>query len=288
MRVLVVGAAGHLGSVVREHLAASADVTATTRADLDVRDHRAVQSMVRRLRPDVVINCSAYTDVDRAEEEPVEALEVNAFAVRALAGACRDHGAVFVHYSTDFVFDGAADRPYTESDEPNPRSTYACSKLVGEWFARDAGRHYVLRVESVFESAAASTDPRRTSVDRIVDAILEGREARVFVDRTVSPSSCRDVARATRELIERNAPPGLYHCVNSGSCTWEQLAREVARQVGVDPRLALVRMADVALRAERPRYCALSNARLAAAGVRMPTWQEAIGRYLAARRPPNP
>ena len=114
MRVLVVGAAGHLGSAVTKHLAASAEVTATTRADLDVRDHRAVEATVRRLRPDVVINCSAYTDVDRAEDEPVEALEVNAFAVRALAWRRRDHGAAFVHYSTDFVFDGTADRPYTE------------------------------------------------------------------------------------------------------------------------------------------------------------------------------
>ena len=225
MRVLVVGAAGHLGSAVARYFAPSADVTATTRADLDVRDHRAVEATVTRVAPDVVINCSAYTDVDRAEDEPAEALEVNAFAVKRLAATARAAGAAFVHYSTDFVFDGTADRPYTEEDEPNPRSTYACSKLIGEWFAREAGRHYVLRVESVFGSLAPSSSPRRTSVDRILDAILEGREARVFVDRTVSPSYSADVARATQALLERRAPDGLYHCVSSGSCTWEALAR---------------------------------------------------------------
>jgi dTDP-4-dehydrorhamnose reductase len=283
MRVLVVGAAGHLGSAVARHLAVSADVTATTRSDLDVRDHRAIEEAMTRVRPDVVVNCSAYTDVDRAEDEPLEALEVNAFAVRRLAAAAGAAGAVFVHYSTDFVFDGTADRPYTEDDEPNPRSTYACSKLIGEWFAREARRHYVLRVESVFGSVAPSSSPRRTSVDRILDAILEGREARVFADRTVSPSSSLDVARATQALVERGAPEGLYHCVNSGSCTWEALAREAARQLNVEPRLALARMADAKLRAERPLYCALANAKLAAAGVVMPSWQTALGCHLRDR-----
>jgi dTDP-4-dehydrorhamnose reductase len=286
MRILVVGAAGHLGSAVVRHFAASADVTATTRRDLDVRDRGAVQATVRRVSPDVVINCSAYTDVDRAEDEPLEALEVNAFAVKRLAAAARAARAAFVHYSTDFVFDGTADRPYTEEDEPNPRSTYACSKLIGEWFAREAGRHYVLRVESVFGSLAPSSSPRRTSVDRILDAILEGREARVFVDRTVSPSYSADVARATQGLLERQAPDGLYHCVSSGSCSWEALAREAARQLNLEPRLALGRMVDAGLRAERPVYCALANSRLARAGVLMPTWQDALARYLRDRVAP--
>lgn len=284
MRVLVVGAAGHLGSALAAYLSESAEVTATTRAELDVRDRRSVEAAMRRVRPDAVVNASAFTDVDRAEDEPVESLEVNAIAVKRLADAARAAGAVLVHYSTDFVFDGTANRPYTEEDEPNPRSTYACSKLVGEWFARDAGLHYVLRVESVFDSSAPPSNPRRTSVDRILDAVLDGRPARVFVDRTVSPSSCRDVAWATRLMLERRLPSGLYHCVNSGSCTWDELAREAARQVGVEPNLAPVRMAEAKLRAERPLYCVLSNAKLAAAGVAMPTWQDAIGRCLAARR----
>jgi dTDP-4-dehydrorhamnose reductase len=285
MKILVVGSAGHLGAAVAAQFAATCDVTATTRADLDVRDHRAVQAVVDLVRPGAVINCSAYTDVDRAEDEPVEALNVNAFAVRVLANAARAVGAAFVHYSTDFVFDGTLDRPHTEEDQPNPRSTYACSKLVGEWFAREADRHYVLRVESVFGSSAPHDSPRRTSVDRIVDSVLQGVEAAVFVDRTVSPSYRYDVARATQALLDRQAPSGLYHCVNSGSCTWEALAREVGRQLGVEPRLKLVRMTDAKLRAQRPQYCALSNEKLSAAGVPMSTWQDAIARYLQARRP---
>jgi dTDP-4-dehydrorhamnose reductase len=283
MKVLVTGAGGHLGSAMARHLASSCEVTATTRAELDVCDHAAVFAAVRRLRPSAVVNCSAYTDVDRAEAEPVEALDVNAFAVRVLAAAAREVGAALVHFSTDFVFDGTACRPYTEEDPPNPRSTYAASKLVGEWLARDAGRHYVMRVESVFGAPAAGADARRTSVDRIVDAIVAGREARVFVDRIVSPSYSLDVAEATRALLERDAPPGLYHCVNSGAGTWEELAREVGRVLGVGPRLVPIRMADAGLRAHRPLYCALSNAKLASIGIGMPTWQGALARYLASR-----
>jgi dTDP-4-dehydrorhamnose reductase len=279
MRVLVVGAAGRLGSAVVRQFEGRAELTATLRGDLDVCDRRAVAERVSGMRPAVVVNCTAFNDVDGAEDRPAEALDVNAFAVQGLADASRAVGATLIHYSTDFVFDGAATRPYTEEDEPNPRSAYACSKLLGEWFAAAAPRHYVLRVESLFGPPAVGQRP--SSVDRIVGAVREGRDVRVFVDRTVSPSCADDVARATWALIEGDAAPGLYHCVNSGACTWDALALEVGRQLGVRPRLVKVRMAEVAMRAPRPLYCALSNAKLAAAGFPMPDWQDALARHLA-------
>jgi dTDP-4-dehydrorhamnose reductase len=288
MKVLVLGAAGYLGTAVADLLAATADVVSATRESLDVRDHLAVESVVAGVRPDAIVNCSAYTAVDQAEDDPVEALNVNAFAVRVIAAAAASVGAAFVHFSTDVVFDGTGSRPYTEDDRPNPRSTYACSKLVGEWFACEAPRHYVLRVESVFGTMPADSGARRTSVDRIVDGILGGDEVPVFTDRTVSPSYHRDVAVATRALLERRMPAGLYHCVNTGACTWEQLALEAARQLGVTPRLKPLRLADAGLRAFRPQYCALSNAKLVAAGVGMPDWQDALGRYLDARQSAQP
>jgi dTDP-4-dehydrorhamnose reductase len=281
MRVLVVGAAGHLGSAVARHFASSADVTATTRADLDVRDHRAVESTVTRVDPDVVINCSAYTDVDRAEDEPAEALEVNAFAVKRLAAAARAAGAAFVHYSTDFVFDGTGSVPLTEADAANPRSVYGASKLLGEWFALEAPGAYVLRVESLFGAGAPFS--HRSSLDKMVTGIEGGAEVPVFTDRTVSPSYVVDVAEATRVIIARRPAPGLYHCVNSGAATWEQVALEVGRQLGREPRLRRTTMAEVVLPAQRPQYCALSNAKLAAAGIPMPAWQDALRRYLAGR-----
>ncbi len=288
MRVLVTGATGQLGRTIVEEFSPHHEVAAATLDDLDIRDGAEVERAFAALRPEAVVNCAAYTDVDGSEEHPVEALEVNAFGVRTLAAAAAGTGACLVHYSTDFVFDGENGRPYTEEDAPNPRSTYACSKLLGEWFAAAAPRHYVLRVESLFGAAPVPGDPRRGSVDRIVDGILRGEPVRVFSDRTVSPSHVGDVAAATRALVELDAPAGLYHCVNGGSCTWSELAREIGRQLGVEPRLVETAMADAKLRAERPRYCALSNRRLLAAGIAMPSWQEAIANHLRRRAAGGP
>ncbi len=282
MKILVTGAAGQLGSVIVRECAPAHEVVPLTIDDLDLTRHDSVVATVARVAPHAIINCAAYNDVDGAEDHAVEALEVNGFAVRSLAAAARAAGAVLVHYSTDFVFDGTGGRPYTEEDRPEPSSFYAVSKLTGEWFARDAGRHYVLRVESLFGGESSDPSAHRSSVDRIVDAIRAGHEARVFVDRTVTPAYVVDVAAATRRLLESRAPHGLYHCVNSGVTTWFELAAEIARLLGLPARLVAVPVADVTMRANRPKYCALANAKLAAAGFAMPAWQDALARYLLA------
>jgi dTDP-4-dehydrorhamnose reductase len=278
MKLLVTGAAGQLGSALASTLAADWDVTALDRQQLDVTDGRAVRARVVGERPDVVANCTAYNHVDAAETDPVSAIRVNALGVRSVARAAADVGAIFIHYSTDFVFDGEASRPYTEDDPPSPRSVYATSKLLGEWFARDVPRHYVLRVESLF----GGTEGRRASMQKIADALRDGREAPVFVDRTVSPSYVPDVIHASRALVERQAPPGLYHCVNSGAATWFDIGERLAQVLRVPPRLRAIRVADVVLPAPRPRYCALSNRRLSELGIEMPSWQNALDRYAAS------
>src|SRR6186713_292206 len=136
MRIVVTGAAGQLGTAIVQQYRDRADVIPALRQTLDIGDAAAVDAFLARERPDAVINCAAYNDVDGAEDHAGDALRVNALAVRALARATASVGGIFVHYSTDFVFDGLlADRPYTEDDEPSPQSVYACSKLLGEWFA---------------------------------------------------------------------------------------------------------------------------------------------------------
>jgi len=199
--------------------------------------------------------------------------------VRSLARAATAHQAALIHCSSDFVFDGRTERPHTEEDRPNPRSVYAASKLLGEWFASDAPRAYVLRVESLF-GRAPDGPPAKGSAEGILAALRNGSVSKVFEDRTVSPTYVLDAARAMRELVERDAPAGLYHCVNSGHCTWLEFAHEAARLLGVEPRVEAIRMADVPMRAERPKYCALSNAKLAAVGIQIPTWQDALARYV--------
>ena len=281
-RVLVTGAAGQLGAVVVRAFA-DLEVTAHTRATLDVTDAKAVAKSVAQAAPDLIVNCAAFNDVDGAEERAVEALAVNAFAVRNLARGAEETGATLVHYSTDFVFDGSAGTPYTEDVRPSPRSTYAASKLLGEWFALEAPRAFVLRVESLFGSPA-NWEGRRGTLDGIVSGLEQGREVRAFTDRIVSPGYVVDIAAATKHLATSGAAPGLYHCVNAGHASWYDVAREVAALLGVArPSLMPVTMDQIRLKASRPRYCALSVDKLAATGFSMPAWQDALRRWLATR-----
>ena len=275
-RVLVTGARGQLAGAIVDAYKDSARVFAYSREELDIADPDAVLARVTADEPDVIINCAAYNHVDRAEDEPGNALIVNAFGVRVLARAAEAIGATLVHYSTDFVFDGRASRPYVEEDGPNPQSVYAQSKLLGEWFAVEAPRAFVMRVESLFGGANA-----KSSIDRIAQAIAEGREVKVFQDRTVSPSYVVDVADATRALLERGEP-GLYHCVATGHANWHEVGLEIAHVLGKqhDARLTPVSVASVSLPAPRPQFAALANDKLSRVAA-LPTWQDALRRYLA-------
>lgn len=279
MRIVVTGASGQLGAALVYEFGAAHDVTAFTRAQLDIGDDAAVATALTRARPELILNAAALTDVDGAEDRVVEALNSNAFGVRGLAQAAKVHGATLVHYSTDFVFDGHATTPYRETDTPNPQSVYATSKLLGEWFAKDAPLAYVLRVEGIFGTTPGAAPPKGSAAG-ILNSLRASGSAKVFVDRTITPSCVTDVARATRQLVELNAPAGLYHCVNSGVTTWMGFAEEMARLLGIDATLVPVRLADVRLRATRPVYCALSNEKLRSVGIDMPTWQDALRRYL--------
>ena len=166
MRIAVVGARGQLGAAVVHQFRTSHEVTALGRAELDITEASAVDAVMTGLRPEIIVNCAYNGDVDGAEDRPVEALQANAFGVRALARAASASGATLVHYSSDFVFDGTAGRPYTEDDRPNPRSVYAVSKMLGEWFANDAPRAYVLRGSLVRVSPSVPASIGRDGDDR--------------------------------------------------------------------------------------------------------------------------
>ena len=280
-RVVITGAGAQLAASI---IAAFGDreVISYTRSTLDVTDPAAVAAGIAAAQPALIINCAAFNDVDGAEDRPLEALAVNAFAVRSLARAADACGATLVHYSSDFVIDRETSEPHDEDVRPSPRSTYAASKLVGEWFALAAPGAFVLRVESLFGSPAGWTG-RKGTLDKIIEGLERGREVRVFTDRIVSPSYTHDVAAATRYLVAHRAAPGLYHCVNSGHATWHDVAREAAVLLRVEPRLVPITTDQISMKAPRPRYCALSTRKLAAAGFAMPVWRDALQRWLTVR-----
>jgi dTDP-4-dehydrorhamnose reductase len=279
MRVLVTGAGGQLAAAVIAEFEQHGEVVALGRSELDVVDDASVRARAERERPDVIVNCASYNAVDAAEDNPERAFSANSVGVRSLAHAAADVDALLVHYGTDFVFDGRTDRPYREADAAHPESVYGISKLIGEWFAVDAPRHYVLRVESLF--GRAGNGPTHGSGDRIISRIQAEEEVPVFVDRTISPTYVVDAAAATRAVVASRLPSGTYHCVNSGCCTWREFAEEAARILGRQPKLAAMTLDTMAFRAKRPKYCALSNALLASHGIAMPDWRDALARCIA-------
>jgi dTDP-4-dehydrorhamnose reductase len=283
MTFLITGAEGQLGRTLTTTFAAHGTVLACARGDLDIQDAGQIAAVIGERQPSVILNCAAYNDVDGAEDHAALAFDVNALAVRSLARAADAAGATLMHFSSDFVFDGRAGRPYAEDDPPSPRSVYAASKLAGEWFAADAGRWFVIRVESLFGARHAPGSRRIGTLDRIIESLEQRRPSKVLRDRVVSPSYLADVAGAAQHLIDRNAESGLYHAVNSGRGTWYDVAREVARYTGGEDLLQPVTASELALKAARPQFAALSNAKLTAAGYPMPTWQDALARYMQFR-----
>jgi len=288
-RVLITGANSQLAAFIVQAFA-DREVIAQSRQTLDVTDPGVVARTVAAIAPDLIVNCAAFNDVDGAESRAVEALAINAFAVRSLARAADAAGATLVHYSSDFVLNSDSLEPHDEELRPAPHGVYASSKLLGEWFAtayasgfgESGSRAYVLRVESLFGSPADWTG-RRGTLDHIVDGLLQGREIKVFTDRIVSPSYSKDVAAATRHLVMSGAPPGVYHCVNDGHASWHDVAAEAARILDVPARLVAITVDQLPLRVPRPRYCALSTKKLAAAGFAMPSWQDGLRRWLETR-----
>jgi dTDP-4-dehydrorhamnose reductase len=276
LRIVVLGAGGELGqALVRDLRKGGHEVVALTRAALDVTQRFAVLDRIAKLKAEVLVNATVL-GVDASEDDPKAALAVNAFAVRSLADVARSSGAALVHFSSDYVFDGSATAPYRETDRPNPVNVYGATKLLGEIYAQNAPRGYVLRVEGLF-----GTPGGKGTIDKMIAEARQGRTITAFYDRKVSPVHVDDVAAATRRLVEKKASAGLYHCVNSGFGTWHELALEVVRVLGSRSNVIPASLEQSGMRVSRPLFSALSNEKLANAGIDLPPWQSALARAIS-------
>jgi dTDP-4-dehydrorhamnose reductase len=280
VRALVAGAEGQLGAALCRRLG-SRLAWAGGRAELDVRDAEAVRRRVNEVRPDVVINASAYNKVDAAETEPGEALAVNAEGPLHIARAAREAGALVVHVSSDYVFDGRRSAPYGEEDRPNPTSAYGVSKLAGELLVASATpEHLVVRTSGVF-GAGGSKAKGGSFVERILARARAGEPLRVVADQVFSPTYAPDLAGGLLALVEAGAR-GLFHVTNQGSCTWHEMATAALEIAG--PRVAVesIRAEELGAAAKRPAYSVLDNARYLGLGLTpLRPWREALREMLA-------
>lgn len=282
MRIALFGPRGQLGTALSARL--TADVVPVPHEAVDVTNAAGVEETLRKVAPTLVINCTAYNFVDKAEDEADRAFAVNALGPRNLARACAAVDAALVHVSTDFVFGLDATRtiPYCEDDLPGPLGAYAISKLAGEQFVRSiCAKSYVVRTCGLF--GRASSVGKGNFVETMLRLGRERGEVSVVDDQWCTPSAAADVAGWIVRLIEIGRY-GLYHATNSGATTWRRMAEEIFRLAGIAAKVRPVTSAEFGAKARRPPYSVLDTSRLAAAIGQTPRpWQEALADYIAQR-----
>jgi dTDP-4-dehydrorhamnose reductase len=291
MRALLIGASGQLGSELVGPLSTFTELTALRDGDLDITDLDRLREFVREARPNAIVNAAAYTDVDGAEREPIVAMRVNRDAVSCLGELCRDLHAGLVHVSTDFVFDGEAQRPYVETDPTNPLNQYGLSKLEGERVLESVSAPAI-----VFRTAWVYSLRRKSFVSSILAAARARESLRVVDDQIGNPTFARDLAIAIALVLHgvRGRPfeaishaRGVYHLAGGGAVSRFELARAA---IELDPRREEHKVREVVpvpsteypLPARRPMRGALDCSKAQAVfGVSLPPWREALARALA-------
>ncbi|MGH2961103.1 MAG: dTDP-4-dehydrorhamnose reductase [Solirubrobacterales bacterium] len=276
MRVLVTGAGGMLGGdVARACERRGAEVLPLTHVDLDITDGPAVDAEIAAMRPDAVVNCAAWTDVDGAEDHEAEATRTNSEAAGLVAVAAAEVGAKIVHLSSDYVFDGRKRTPYVESDHTGPLSAYGRSKLSGETsVAAVNSKHLVLRSSWLFGAGG------RNFVETMLQLSEQQPEVLVVSDQVGCPTYTSHLAGAIAELMEGEAY-GVHHVAAAGACSWFEFAQEIFDQSGVECRVMAATTEMLARKAPRPAYSALESERDDA--IALSSWKVGLRDYLAER-----
>ena len=280
MNILVVGHKGMLGSdmllAVREagHRAQGVDFP-----EIDITRIDSIRACFDAARPDAVINCAAYTAVDACETAADLAFAVNARGAGSLAQCAAERNAVFVHFSTDYVFDGCASRPYLECDPTSPATVYGKSKLEGERLVQaNSERSYTLRIAWLY--GVSGNNFVKAIRAKAAKNAADGTPVLVVNDQFGTPTATGDVCRQTLALLE-SGRYGLYHSTSEGECTWYDFAQEIVAAAGIAVPVAPCTTAEVPRPAPRPRYSVLENERLKLAGLnRMPHWKDAFAAFL--------
>ena len=276
MKILITGAKGQLGSEFRRSLENyDYEVMALGKEGMDISDPDSVKGVFSRCNPDIVLNCAAYNFVDRAEDDFDTAYKINALGVRNLASASKKIGALLVHYSSDYVFDGRKEDFYTEEDVSSPLNSYGKSKLLGETFLREENENFLLfRVSWVFGEG------KQNFLFKLLEWAKKTRTLKVVFDQISVPTYTKNIVSLTMLAINKGLR-GLYHLTNSGYASRYEVARYFAERVGLDNLLLPVSSGYFPSPAERPYFSAMSSLKLSEAlDVRIPDWKMGIESYV--------
>ena len=278
------GCRGQLGvELVRVFEERGYEVTGYDRISVDIQERAKVEQAIASVDPAIVLNSAAYNQVDVAEREPQAALAANALGVRNLAMACRQSDAQLVHFSTDYVFDGTAGRPYSEEDTPRPLGAYAVSKYAGELFAQAyLDSPLIIRTCGVFGPAGMQT-ARGNFIETMLRLAHRGQAIRVVEDHVASPTYAPLLAERTADLVERQVS-GVFHVGGGQPVSWFEFAKTIFAEAGLQPMLQATNEREYRTEARRPKFSALSNSKMEALGVTpFPALQDAVRAYLQLR-----
>lgn len=281
-RIAVFGASGMLGRRVTEAFSANefgnAHVTGFSSADCDITDEAAVMAAVRRCAPDVIVNCAAYTAVDKAESEPDKADMVNRLGTANIAKAAKEAGCLLIHISTDYVFDGTSAKPYTEDMPTAPLGAYGRTKLLGEEAIASVGcKHVIIRTQWLYDSEG------RNFFLTMLRLMSERDKLSVVDDQTGSPTYAVDLARAVAAVAERyDGQDGIYHYSNDGECTWYDFALSIAQLFNAKTRVTHITTEQYPTPARRPHYSTLSKGKIISTfGLEVDHWRDGLNRCFA-------
>lgn len=280
MNILLLGASGQVGYELQRSLQGLGDIAAPTRAQLDLTDLDRLADAVRALKPALIVNAAAYTAVEQAESEPGLAFRINAEAPAVLAREARALGAAMVHYSTDYVFDGSKNAPYTEDDPAAPLNVYGRSKLAGENAVAESGiSHLILRTSWVYGMRG------HNFLLAMLKRAREQGELRVVADQFGAPTWCRTVAEISAHLLaDANVAgnewwrchSGIYHLACAGQTSWHGFAEAIMAAANIDCRVVPIATSEYPSRAQRPRNSVLDCRKLANMSGELPNWQDAL------------
>ena len=281
MKILLIGKNGQLGSeIYKQSLKRKWQIEAFDKKKLDITDSERIKRKITKINPDVVINASAFHVVPDCETDMDRAFLINAISLKTIAQVCFKKKIKFISYSTDYVFDGLKGSPYVEEDKPNPLQIYGISKTAGEYIALNyTTTSVVIRSSGVYGGQHGSRSKKGNFALNILKE-KNRKTLKVSSEQIVNPTYAVDLAKSSLDLLKKKDTHGIYHLINEGHCSWAEFARKIMKLSGSRTKIIPVDRRGESGGAGRPLFSALKNTRAAELGIKLPSWEDAIKRYL--------
>lgn len=282
-KILLIGKTGQLGSeIMKDAVSFDFIIFSYDKDKLNVTNEVQVKEKIEEIKPDILLNTSAYHVVAACEENPLDAMAVNCIAVTKMAKLCKKYDIKFVTYSTDYVFDGKKRAPCEENDTPNPLQIYGISKLAGEYAALNSYPEgiFIIRTCGLYGGEKGSPEKGGNFVLNIMEEAHHKKIIEVSSEQIISPTFAGDLSKATLKLLNSEAEPGIYHLVNEGYCSWYEFAKEIFQLANIDKEIKPIDRNGSNGKIKRPKFSALKNTKAKALGIELPSWQEGLKFYL--------